>query len=690
MAKYNDNMINREISWLHFNERVLQEAKDETTPLLERLKFLGIFSNNRDEFFRVRVATLQRMLKVEKLDYKIKESPRDVLDKIIEIVSDQEKIFTQTYEEIVKLLAKENVFIINEGQLSVEQGEFITGYFQNHIRPHLFPIILDSLQDIISLKDKSIYLAVHLQSGLEPEKEDFAIVEVPTSQVSRFIILPDEDGKIFIILLEDVIRYCFQYIFSIFGWDTFDAYTIKITRDAEMDIDNDVQKSFLEIMAESVKQREWGLPVRFVYDNSIPKHFLKQIRKKLQLSEEDNKRGGGRYHNFKDFMGFPKVGPKSLVYPPSPPLPHKDLPVNKSIFDVLRQKDVMLHYPYQSFQYIVDFLREASIDPHVRSIKMTFYRAASNSNVMNALMNAARNGKSVTVFLELQARFDEEANIFWAEALQKTGVKILPTIPGLKIHSKLILIRRKENAENFYYANISTGNFNESTAKVYADDSLLTSNQNIAYDVHKVFQLFETRYFIPKFKELIVSPFNTRDFFIQKINREIRHTKSGKEAWMIIKLNSLVDKKITRKLYEASNAGVKITIIARGICVLIPGLPGISENIEAFSIVDKFLEHSRVYIFCNDGTNEYFTSSADWMQRNFDHRIEVSTPIYDKDIQQELMTMIQIQLRDNCKARIISRENVNQYRKTGSKQKTRSQIEIYDYFKRKYKGVKGS
>jgi polyphosphate kinase len=383
-------------------------------------------------------------------------------------------------------------------------------------------------------------------------------------------------------------------------------------------------------------------------------------------------------------MGFPKIGPKKLVYPAMPPLPHKDLPNNKSFFDVIRQKDVMLHYPYQSFQYIVDLLREASIDPNVGSIKMTFYRAASNSNVMNALMNAARNGKSVTVFLELQARFDEEANIYWAEALQKTGVKILPTIPGLKVHSKLILIRRKEGMKDVYYANISTGNFNESTARVYADDSLLTANQVIANDVQKVFQLFESRYFIPHFKALIVSPFNNRNFFIQKINREIRNAKLGKEAWAIIKLNSLVDKKITRKLYEASRAGVNIKIIARGICILVPGVKDMSENIEAFSIVDRFLEHSRVYIFCNDGNNEYFTSSADWMQRNFDHRIEVSTPIYDKEIQKELMTMIQIQLNDNCKARVLNPENMNGYKRTGSQEKTRSQFEIYDYYRKQY------
>nr|NQU89227.1 polyphosphate kinase 1 [Bacteroidota bacterium] len=680
MAKFKDHMINREISWLHFNERVLQEAKDESTPLIERLKFLGIFSNNRDEFFRVRVATLTRMLNVEDLDYNIKISPNDVLNNIYSIVSDQEKEFTETYAEIVRKLAARNIFIISEDALTEDQGKFVTEYFHNNVRPLLFPIMLENLTDPTSLEERSIYLAIHLRSALDSEREDFAIIKVPTPQLSRFLILPRTNGKIFIMLLEDVIRYCLHYIFSIFGYDSFGAYTIKITRDAELDIDNDVQKSFLEIMSESIKQREWGSPVRFVYDSSIPKKFLKKVKNKLHISEDDNQRGGGRYHNFKDFMNFPKVGSSDLFYPPSPPLLHRDLPINRSIFAVIRQKDVMLHYPYQSFQYIIDLLREASIDPDVKSIKMTFYRAASRSSVMNALINAARNGKSVTVFLELQARFDEEANIHWAELLQKNGVKILPTIPGLKIHSKLILIRRKENQENVYYANISTGNFNESTARVYADDSLLTSNQDIATDVSKVFQLFESRYLIPKFKALVVSPFSMRDFFIQKINREIRNIKAGKEAWIIIKLNSLVDKKITRKLYEASRAGVKIKIIARGICILIPGIKNLSENIEAFSIVDKFLEHTRVYIFCNDRDHEYFTSSADWMQRNFDHRIEIACPIYDKQIQEELWTMIQIQLRDNTKARIISRDNTNLYRKTQSNDNTRSQFEIYKYF----------
>ena len=681
MAKYKDQMVNREVSWLQFNERVLQEARDESTPLLERLKFLGIFSNNRDEFFRVRVATHTRMLNVENVDLSLKVSPVEILKQIKEIVAEQEKIFTQTYEEIVVKLADENIFIIREDNLSEKQAEFVTDYFHNEVRTLLFPIMLDNLDDPTSLEDKSIYLAVHLQSTTEPDREEFSIVKVPSPPLSRFLILPEEDGKIYIMLLEDVIRHGLPYVFSLFGFDKYDAYTIKITRDAELDIDNDVQKSFLEILSESVKQREWGTPVRFVFDRSIPDHFLRMIRVKLHLSPDDRQRGGGRYHNFKDFMGFPKVGPKSLVYPASPPLQHKDIQPYQSIFEVIRSKDIMLHYPYQSFHYIVDLLREASIDPNVRSIKMTFYRAASNSNAMNALMNAARNGKSVTVFLELQARFDEEANIFWAEKLQNTGVKILPTIPGMKVHSKLILIRRKENMKNVFYANISTGNFNESTAKVYADDSLLTANQDIANDVYKVFQMLETRYYIPKFKAIIVSPFHTREFFINKINREIRNAKAGKEAWVVIKLNSLVDRKIVRKLYDASNAGVKITVIARGICILIPGLPGVSENIEAFSIVDKFLEHSRIYVFCNDGKKEFYTGSADWMQRNFDHRIEVSIPILDKDIQQELWDMIQIQISDNCKTRLLGKDNINNYRKTQDAEKIRSQFKIYEYFK---------
>jgi polyphosphate kinase len=506
---------------------------------------------------------------------------------------------------------------------------------------------------------------------------------VPTDKESRFIILPEDNGKKYFVMLDDVIRYCLDDIFSLLGYNIFNAYTIKFTRDAEMDIDNDVSKSFLERMSESVKQRKKGEPVRFVYDKKIPEILLKMLMKKFNISKRDNIRAGGRYHNFKDFMGFPILNRPELRYPPSPPLAHKDLPPKKSIIEVIREKDIMLHYPYQSFHYIIDLLREASIDPLVKAIKMTFYRAAEGSSVMNALINAVRNGKEVTVFMELQARFDEEANIYWTNRLQEEGVKVIQTIPGFKVHSKLIQIRRKENDENVYYANISTGNFNESTAKVYADDSLLTGNQAITTEVNKVFHLFESKFIMPTFDNLIVAPFNIRNFFMEMLDREISNAEDGKEAWAILKMNSISDKTIAKKLYDASKAGVKLRLIIRGISILVPDLPEHSKNIEALSIVDKYLEHSRVFIFCNGGENKYYIASADWMPRNFDHRVEVVCPVYDEDIQKELMDMIQIQLRDNTQARYLGRKNMNQYRKTRKKTKHRAQFEIYDYLKAK-------
>ena len=673
--------INREISWLYFNERVLQEAMDENTPLIERLKFLGIFSNNRDEFFRVRVATMNRLLNFQKKNFKKNFRPKKILNQIDEIVAQQEITFTDTFNDIIEELKKENIFFINETQLSKKQGKFVKEYFRENVRPHLFPLMLNEIKNLSNLKDYSFYLAVHLLKTTEETKENFALIEVPVETLSRFLILPEENKSIYFIMLDDVIRFCLNDIFAAFGYDKFEAYTIKFTRDAELDIDNDISKSFLELMSDSIKQRKMGVPVRFIYDASIPEFLLTKLTKKFKITSNDQLRGGGRYHNFKDLMAFPKIGPKKLRFPPSPPLIHKDLPQNKSIFSVLKEKDIMLHYPYQSFQYIIDFLREASIDPKVKSIKMTLYRAAKDSNVINALINAARNGKSVTVFLELQARFDEQANIYWSGKLQEEGVKIIQTIPGFKVHSKLLLINRKEDGNFFYYSNIGTGNFNESTAKVYADDSLLTSNQNISKEVDKVFRLFEYKYDPPTFKYLIVAPFGLRNFFMRKISNEIKNAKAGKNAWLIFKVNSLVDKRIVKKLYEASQAGVKIQLITRGISVLIPGIPKLSENIEAISIVDKFLEHSRVFVFCNDDDNKYIISSADLMLRNLDHRIEVACPIYDKEIQKELRKMLDIQLSDNCKARIISKDKPNKYKKTDSSEKIRSQIEIYNYFK---------
>jgi polyphosphate kinase len=682
MAK-NKTLINREISWLHFNERVLQEAMDENNPIIERLKFLGIFSNNRDEFFRVRVASLKRIIQVYKHgDKKLQEDPDKVLTETLDIVQDQESKFTQTFSNILKKLQKENIIFLDEKQLNEKQGKFVQQFFHNEVRPFLFPIMLKSLSSSDYLRDNAIYLAVELSDSKGKKENDYALVLVPSKSVSRFVLLPSKGEKRYVMFLDDVMRYAMIEIFRPFGFDTLKAYTIKFTRDAELDIDNDISKSFLELMSDSIKKRKRGAPVRFVYDNDIPDVLLKRLIRKLNITQTDNLRGGGKYHNFKDFMSFPKVGSRSLINPKIPALSHPLLKEGNSILSAIRKQDILLHFPYQSFQYIVDLLREASIDPKVRAIKMTFYRAARNSNVINSLINAARNGKTVTVFLEIQARFDEEANIYWTGKLKEEGAKIIKTLPGFKVHSKLLLIRRKDQGINTYYANISTGNFNESTAKVYADDSLLTANQEIAKEVNMLFHLFESPYNPPRFKHLMVAPFYLRKNLIKLVNTEIRNAKAGKKAWIIIKLNNLVDKKMTQKLYAASKAGVKINIICRGICVLVPGIPGLSENINVISIVDKFLEHSRIFIFANDDKPKYLLSSADWMLRNFDHRFEAACPIYDKKLQAEIMDILQIQMDDNVKARLVNVKDNNSYRKTDTETPIRSQLEIYKYLKK--------
>ena len=677
--------INREVSWLHFNERVLQEAMDKNNPIIERLKFLGIFSNNRDEFFRVRVATVKRLTLLEKIkSNKFGYNPAKLLKDILLIVEEQEKKFTDTYLDIKKDLEQENIIFLDETSLDEEQGKFVQTFFHNEVRPFLLPVMLSSIKSPDFLRDNTIYLALELIDSSNEKEDEYALINVPTDRISRFVQLPGNKDKKYIILLDDVIRHAIGEIFYLFKYDSIKAYTIKFTRDAELDFDNDVSKSFIELMSESIKRRKKGLPVRFVYDKEIPKPLFKKLIKKLQISEIDNLRGGGKYHNFKDFMNFPKIGSKDLVYPKSSPLNHKLLPQNESILNAVSQQDILLHYPYQTFQYIVDLLREAAIDPQVRAIKMTFYRAARNSNVINALINAARNGKNVTVFLEIQARFDEEANIYWIKKLTEEGVKIIKTLPGFKVHSKLMLIRRKENGENIYYANISTGNFNESTAKVYADDSLLTAHQGITKEVNTLFHLFESPYNPPKFKHLLVAPYYIRNSFIRLLNTEIKNAKEGKEAWAIIKLNSITDKKIVRKLYSASKAGVKIQIICRGICILVPQIKGLSENIEVISIVDKYLEHSRLFVFNNGGNPKYYIASSDWMVRNFDHRFEIACPIYDKNLQQEIMDMLQIQLADNVKARYVNLKPNNRYKERNSKKEllVRSQIAIYKYLKK--------
>jgi polyphosphate kinase len=677
--------LNRELSWLNFNERVLLEADDPAVPLLERLNFLGIFSNNMDEFYRVRVALLKRLVNLQDdvRDVNLDFDPSKILRAIHKRVVVQRHKADDIYEKISNELAKENIFFINENELTEEQGFFVRQYFKETVRQFLFPIMLDRFRNFSNLHDNSIYLVVDLTHKDNLLSENLALIEIPTDHISRFLVLPpSSDKKHYVMFLDDVIRYCLADIFSVFGFIGFKAYTIKFTRDAELDLDNDVSKSFLEAVRDGIKQRKYGDTVRFVYDEELPRKILTNILKKFGIKKRDSLEKGGRYHNSKDFMHFPRIiGTKKMQYDLTPQLEVPDFPPGVSMLDVIRKKDVMLHYPYQPFRYIIELLREASIDPSVRTIKMTIYRAAKHSAVVNALINAARNGKEVIVFVEFQARFDEAANISWAARMQDEGIRVLPSIPGMKVHCKILLIRRKESNVNIYYTAVGTGNPNENTTRIYCDEHLLTADKEITSEVNKVFHLLDDRkYQLPDFKHIIVSPFGTRKFFLKRIDREIKNARKGKPAWMIVKMNNLVDKRIVNRLYEASEAGVRINMIIRGICTLVPGIPKISENIRAVRIVDRFLEHSRILVFCNEDKPEYFIGSADWMERNLDHRFEVVTPVRDPAIQKQLWDILQIQLMDNVKARFISSEHPNE-RITVKKRnkKIQAQIEIYHY-----------
>lgn len=682
MKKLNKYFIPRERSWLSFNERVLQEAEDKSVPLIERLKFLGIYSSNLDEFFSVRVGTIRRMINAGIKDKtELGGKPKDILNEIQQIVLRQRDKFDKIFSELVQELEKENIFIINEKQLNSEQEKFVKGYFEQEVYPRLVPIMLNSHPSFPYLKNAVIYLAIHLSHNEKHSKPVFALIEVPANLLPRFVVLPKIDDRKFIIMLDDVIRYGLKNIFAIFGFDNHQAYTIKLTRDAELDIDDDVTKSFFEKIADSIKQRQLGQPVRFVYDREIPSDLFNFILKRTHLQNFENLIPGGRYHNARDFMNFPKIGSASLVYKPRTALYHKELRVSKSIFSIIRQKDVLLHYPYQSFHHIIDLLREAAIDPQVISIKMTLYRLAKDSNVINALRNACRNGKEVTTVIELQARFDEEANIRWTQKLEEEQARIIDGVPGLKVHAKLCLITRLEDGEKVNYAVIATGNFNEVTAKIYCDHALLTADPRLTSEVSKVFKFLENNYKTFKYKHLLVSPLFMRKRILKLIETEIKNAKAGKDAYILAKMNSLVDQEIIKKLYKASQAGVKIKLIVRGICSLVPGIKGISENIEAISIIDRYLEHSRIFIFAHGGDEKYYISSADWMIRNLDNRVEVAVPIFDKNIQKELKDFMLLQFRDNTKARILDEKQENRYRKNPAEPPYRAQDDIYKYLK---------
>ncbi|HEX7457009.1 MAG TPA: polyphosphate kinase 1 [Ginsengibacter sp.] len=678
-------IIVRDISWLAFNARVLQEAGDETVPLRERIRFLGIFSSNLDEFFRVRVATLRRMIEFgSKANIHLEQTPEKILEEINVIVTNQQNQFNRTWANILIELKEQKIFLITEKQLNREQQKFVLSYFNDSVRSNIVPLMIESIHVFPTLNDKSIYLACKLSTKDESIPQRFALVSVP-SRLSRFIILPSTAEGNYIILLEDIIRFCLPNIFTYFGYDTFSSNIIKVTRDAEMDIDNDVSTSFIQKIEKGLKNRKKGKPVRFIFDKDIDSLLLNYLIKRLGLTNKDNIQSGGRTHNYKDFINFP-----DLVFerknPRKKPFIHPLLQNANSVTKVILEKDVLLNFPYHSFDSLIDLLIEAAIAPDVVSIKLTCYRLAPGSTIINALTNAVRNGKSVTVVLELRARFDEEANLEWKERLEEAGVKVFLGVPNLKIHAKICLIKKRINNHTIHFGFVSTGNLNEKTARLYGDHCLLTSDRHIMADVNRIFNYLENPKNIQPLKackKLIVSPVSLRKQLHSLIDKEIKSAREGKEASIILKLNSLSDEELILKLYAAARAGVKIKMIIRGICCMFTENKKFKKKIKAISIVDEYLEHARIMIFHHDGKEKVFISSADWMVRNIDHRVEATCPIHDKEIQEELKEILAIQLADNVKARILDNELSNIYVENEHQKKIRSQIETYNYLLKK-------
>ncbi|WP_300978745.1 polyphosphate kinase 1 [Flavobacterium sp.] len=675
--------IDREKSWLAFNARVLQEAADDSVPLLDRLRFLGIFSNNLDEFFRVRFAAIRRLslsgISGEK--YLGGVSAQQLVKEITEIVIEHQAESLNILNDIENQLQKENIYIINENDLDKDQENYLKDFFIQRVSPELVTIILNDLAEFPLLKDTYGYLAVKLVMKKENEVR-YAVIEIPKT-INRFVVLPSNNEKKYVILLDDVIRQNLSSLFNIFDYQSISAHMIKITRDASLDIDSDLSKSMIEKIALSVKDRRIGEPVRFIYDQEIEEDTLTFFLDKMHIVSTDSIIPGGRYHNRRDYMDFPNLGRFDLLYQSNVPLPIPGLSLEGSMLEKISEKDYLLNAPYQSFSYLTKFLREAALDPKVLSIKITLYRLAKNSQIISSLINAAKNGKKVTVQIELQARFDEASNISYAEQMKTEGIELIFGIKGLKVHSKICVIERQEKDKVKRYGFVSTGNFNESTAKVYTDVTLFTSHQQILKDINKIFDFFDVNYRVHRYKHLIVSPHYTRSRFVKLIDREITHALAGRKTYIKLKMNSLSDFEMIDKLYQASKAGVKIQLEVRGICSLIPGIPGLSENIEAISIVDNYLEHSRVYIFGNAGIPEVYISSADFMTRNLDARVEVTCPIYDQDIKNELMDHFDLGWKGNVKARFHSQELDNQYRKPNGAPQFRAQIETYKYYQNK-------
>ncbi len=680
--------IIRDISWLAFNARVLQEAKDPANHLYDRLRFLGIFSNNLDEFFRVRVAALNKMILLGKsAKMHLEANPDKILRKIQHTVVEHQAEFDHTYADIIKELEKNNIYIKNEKQLTKTQKEYAALFFEERVRTEIVPLMIETIPQMPYLRDKSIYLACVLGNTKDPLIKRYALIEIPTKVLHRFVILPSDQGKIDIILLEDIIRANLHSLFSPFGFNSFFGYIIKVTRDAELEIDNDVNTNLIDELEKGLKNRKKGRATRFIYDRNINKNLLDYLIKRFTLTKKDNLIPGGRIHNFKDFINFPHAVFNDLK-PRKRPFIHPLLRQPVRIMEVLEKKDIMLHFPYHSFDSIIDLLRETAIDPFVQSIKITCYRLAKDSKIVNALINAVRNGKQVTVVLELRARFDEEANMMWKDRLEEEGVKVLFGLPSLKVHAKLCVIKKREFNRTTQYGFISTGNFNENTAQYYGDHCLLTTDRNIIADINRVFSFLEAPHsradLLKKCKTLPAAPYTMRRFFITLINAEIRAAKKGKPASISLKLNSLVDQVLITKLYEAAKAGVEVKMVIRGICCAFTDQKVFNGHMRAISIIDEYLEHARIFVFHNAGKPKVFISSADWMVRNLDHRVETACPINDVEIQKELIDILNIQFSENVKGRILDNEQCNEYvPRVGRTPKLRSQLATYNYLQNK-------
>jgi len=678
--------FNRDLSWLSFNHRVLQEAKDLRVPLYERMKFLAIFSSNLDEFYRIRVAEWKRLvLLTKKTKKELKVNPQLVLKNINKTVLKHQVEFNHIFwNQIAKELESKNIFIVNEKMLTKEQEAFVREYFKEKVLPLIKPIMINTRKNPPQLDEKSIYLAVKICDYDRPGDRvyEYAIAEIPSRKINRFLTLPEKDGQHFVMILGDVLRLCLNDLFP--EYESIEAYSIKLTRDAELVLEDEFSGSLLKKIKKSITERAKGTPTRMLYDKSMPSDFLKHLKKIFGVGTLDLM-PGGRYHNFSDLMNFPKFETKGITYDNLPFLKIKELDANSSMLDAISKKDYLLHFPYHCYDYVIRFLNEAAEDQFVTTIKITLYRVATNSKVIQAILKALENGKNVIAFMELKARFDEESNIYYAKELEEAGAKVLYSFPILKVHSKMICVERKEGDKLRRYCYLSTGNFNENTSKLYVDSSLLTKEKYLCREVSAVFDILADTRIKREFKHLLVAPDHMRHDLYTLIDQEIKNALKGKPAFITLKLNSLQDSLMIDKLYEASQEGVEIKLIIRGICCLIPGIEGLSDNIKVISIVDRFLEHTRVYIFGNDNDPKVYLSSADWMERNLSRRFEVGFPIYDPILKEEIIDLMKIQWKDNTKARIINKIQNNTYRKSIAKARSRAQVDAYAYLREKGK-----